>query len=192
MWREPAEGIEIFVETNGIHTGIVVPLQNKVHDWTDIIRPEHIKAPLYGPTHVQIGWGHAGVYRNAQHWKDLRVQDAVSAIVGSNEVLLHVSYLRRPAANSYRRSLRVDDETYRKIISRIQAKFVLNNYGQPSPSAGYGEYDLFYEARGKYHAFNTCNNWTSEVLRNAGVRVGIWTPFQGGVMRWFPAKSERP
>ena len=33
----------------------------------------------------------------------------------------------------------------------------------------------------------TCNEWTGSILRNAGVRIGAWTPFNSGVMRWFTA-----
>ncbi|HVJ01043.1 MAG TPA: DUF2459 domain-containing protein [Sphingomonas sp.] len=33
--------------------------------------------------------------------------------------------------------------------------------------------------------FNTCNNWTGEGLRTAGAKMGIWTPFTWGVMKWL-------
>ena len=36
-----------------------------------------------------------------------------------------------------------------------------------------------------YNALNTCNTWTGSVLKKAGVRIGMWTPLPGGVMRWF-------
>jgi Protein of unknown function (DUF2459) len=47
--------------------------------------------------------------------------------------------------------------------------------------------DVFYTAQGRYSALNTCNSWTRDRLAEAGVRVGRWTPFAGGVMRWFAA-----
>ena len=52
--------------------------------------------------------------------------------------------------------------------------------------AGYGRQDVFYEAPGHYTARNTCNQWTSDRLAEAGVRTGWWTPFAGGVMKWVP------
>ncbi|QJB68604.1 TIGR02117 family protein [Parasphingorhabdus halotolerans] len=190
-WNSPDDGIELFVETNGLHTGIIMPIRTDAHDWSDLIRPEHMTDPaLYG-SHILVGWGHAGVYRNTRYWRDLRVSDAASAIFGSDETLVHVYHLTYPQAYPhYRRSLKVSEVEYRKIAAAIRARFVLNDAGLPTPSRGYGKDDLFYHARGHYNAFYTCNSWTSDVLRQAGVRTGRWTPFQGGVMRWVPEKAE--
>ena len=57
--------------------------------------------------------------------------------------------------------------------------------GQSRAYAAYGPDNLFYDSYGHYSAIQTCNNWTGDILRNAGVRIGIWTPMPGGVMRWF-------
>ena len=53
-------------------------------------------------------------------------------------------------------------------------------------SAGYTPRDVFYAATGHYGALRTCNVWTGEALRHAGVRMGRWTPFESDVMRWIP------
>lgn len=186
-WKSPDDGIELFIETNGLHTGIIMPMRSDVHDWGEFIRPEHLDSPtLYG-SHILVGWGHEGVYRNAEHWQDLRFKDAASAIFGSDDVLLHIYHLNYPQAYPhYRRSFKVSEAEYRLIVKAVEERFVLDQARQPLPSSGYGNGDLFYRAHGHYNAFYTCNNWTNDVLRRAGIRTGIWTPFQGGVMRWFP------
>ena len=182
----PDDGVELFVETNGVHTGIVVPLVSDAADWRDLFQPEHMTDPRTYGSHVLIGWGHEGVYRNAERWTDLRSGDAVSAIVGSERVLLHVYHLHYPQAQPrYRRSLRVSEAQYRRLAGAIRRSIVTGPDGAPIGSPGYGPSDLFYRAKGNYTAFTTCNEWTSAVLREAGVRTGIWTPFAGGVMRWF-------
>lgn len=186
FWKSPDDGMELFIETNGLHTGIIMPIYSDVHDWSNLIRPEHLDDPREYGSHILVGWGHEGVYRNTRYWQDLRLSDAASAIFGSNEVLLHVYHLNYPQAYPhYRRSFKVSEAEYRKIVDAIEARFVLDEAGNPVPSSGYGRDDLFYESRGYYNAFYTCNSWTSDVLRQAGIRTGIWTPFQGGVMRWF-------
>src|SRR3546814_9049069 len=38
-WVEPGQGVRIFVYSNGVHTGIVVPTANKVKDWRSLVRP---------------------------------------------------------------------------------------------------------------------------------------------------------
>lgn len=186
-WKSPDIGIELFVETNGLHTGIIMPIQSDVHDWSDLIKPDDLDSPGRYGSHILVGWGHAGVYRNTEQWQDLRFSDAASAIFGSDDVLLHVYHLKYPQAYPhYRRSFRVSEAEYRKIVAAITTRFVLDSDGRPNPSIGYGQDDLFYEAKGDYNAFYTCNSWTGDVLRQAGIRTGRWTPFQGGVMRWFP------
>ncbi|PHR21268.1 MAG: TIGR02117 family protein [Sphingopyxis sp.] len=190
-WESPDEGIELFIETNGLHTGIIMPIWSDVHDWRPLIRPEDLANPSAYGSHILVGWGHEGVYRNARYWKDLRASDALSALFGSDDVLIHVDHLRYPQAYPpYRRRLKVSEAEYRKIAAAIEARFVLDDEGRAQPTPGYGQYDLFYRSRGHYSALHTCNNWTSDVLRQAGIRTGLWTPFQGGVMRWFPDSAE--
>ncbi|MEW4467268.1 TIGR02117 family protein [Parasphingorhabdus sp. JC815] len=185
FWKSPDDGLELFIETNGLHTAIIMPAYSDVHDWRTLIRPEDIDSSMGYSSHVMIGWGHEGVYRNAEHWQDLRFSDAVSAILGSDDVLLHVYHLNYPQAYPrFRRSIMVSEAEYRLIVEAIKGRFVLDQAGQSIPSAGYGKHDIFYKARGHYNVFYTCNSWTSDVLRQAGIRTGIWTPFQGGVMRW--------
>jgi len=190
-WQSTEDGIEMFIETNGVHTGIIMPILSDVHDWTPLIRPEDLQDPSRYGSHILVGWGHEGVYRNTRIWNDLRASDAISAIFGSSEVLIHVYHLNYPKAYPYyRRRLIVSAAEFRKIAAAIEARFVLDDLHRPQPSSGYGDDDLFYQSRGHYNAFYTCNNWTSDVLRQAGIRTGLWTPFQGGVMRWFPEPHE--
>ncbi len=190
-WQSPEDGIELFIETNGLHTGIIMPIWSDVHDWTPLVRPEHLQDPSRYGSHILVGWGHEGVYRNTRAWRDLRASDAISAIFGSDNVLIHVDHLRYPQAYPhYRRRLTVSAAEYRKIAAAIGEKFTLDSHQRSQSSRGYGESDLFYQSHGHYNAFYTCNNWTSDVLQQAGIRTGLWTPFQGGVMRWFPEEGE--
>ena len=190
-WQSPDDGIELFVETNGLHTGIVMPIWNEIHDWTPLVRPEDLADPSRYGSHILVGWGHEGVYRNTRTWQDLRASDAISAIFGSDHVLVHVDHLQYPQAYPhYRRRLVVSPAEYRKIAAAIEARFLLDDQYRSQPSPGYGASDLFYRSHGHYNAFHTCNNWTGEVLQQAGIRTGLWTPFQGGVMRWFPESAE--
>jgi len=46
----------------------------------------------------------------------------------------------------------------------------------PVPAAGFTDTGRFFEARGRFQIFRTCNTWMSRTLRAAGLRFGIWTP----------------
>ena len=127
-WQSPDDGIELFVETNGLHTGIVMPIWNEIHDWTPLVRPEDLADPSRYGSHILVGWGHEGIYRNTRTWQDLRASDAISAIFGSDHVLIHVDHLQYPQAYpQYRRSLTVSPAEYRKIAAAIEAKFLLDD-----------------------------------------------------------------
>ena len=186
-WRSPANGVDIFIESNGVHVSLIVPISTAGQDLGDLIRPDDLADPdLYG-THVMIGWGHRAVYRNAQNWGDVKSGDIASAVVGSDETTLHVYHLMNPQPLPYRKMFRVSPAQFGSIIRQIRATFQTNAVGESRSYQGYGPDNLFYDSVGHYDAITTCNTWTGKVLRNAGVRVGIWTPMPGGVMRWVDA-----
>ena len=39
---------------------------------------------------------------------------------------------------------------------------------------GFG--DRFYKAEGHFNLLNPCNVWVSEIMKNAGMGSGLWTP----------------
>jgi uncharacterized protein (TIGR02117 family) len=184
-WKQPKEGIDIFVESNGVHVSLIIPISAVGEDLSDLVRPDQLADPeMYG-THIMVGWGHGAVYRNARTWADVQSRDIASAIFGSDETTLHIYHLINPKVLPYRKTLSVTPQQYRTIVTQIRTTFRLNPQGGSVAHPAYGADNLFYDSKGHYSAFHTCNNWTGEILRNAGVRIGLWTPLPGGVMRWF-------
>lgn len=61
--------------------------------------------------------------------------------------------------------------------------------GHPLIIAGahYGANDAFFEARGHYSLFETCNEWTRRGLAAAGVRVPVWAPFDKALFYQLPS-----
>jgi uncharacterized protein (TIGR02117 family) len=94
----------------------------------------------------------------------------------------HAGARRRGAAATGIRTLVLRPDEYRRLAAFIRRSFA----GRPAHRHGYGGWDVFYDARGTYSAVRTCNAWTGEALRHAGVRMGSWTPFPYTVMRWLP------
>ncbi|RED17560.1 TIGR02117 family protein [Parasphingopyxis lamellibrachiae] len=184
-WQEPDTGITIYVHDNGVHTGLVLPRRNAIADWSDLVRPEHLADPRYASDHLLFGWGDRTFYLETPTWGDLRPSTAFAALFGSEASLVHVDHIAAPRQADDLRAIRVTPDQYRRVALEIRARFALGNGGQSRPVGGYGPADVFYEAHGRYNALRTCNEWTGSVLRNAGIRVGAWTPFNFGVMRWF-------
>ncbi len=184
-WREPAQGITIYIRSNGVHTWIVMPKLNEEMDWRLYAAPEHLRDPRWGRAdHVAIGYGNREFYLNTPTWADLSLKTATAAMVGSGPTLLHVEHVDRPRAEEWQRPLRLTAEQYRRLAGYIQRRFRLDAAGRPIPvlGRGYANYDMFYEANGGYSFVMTCNEWTGRALRAAGVRIGLWTPFEQSIM----------
>lgn len=180
--RAPAEGVHIFVESNGVHTGIIVPKVAAGVDWRGVARAEDLRDPRYGAfDHVAFGWGEKTFYLETPTWADVKLRTVMGAAFGSTRTLMHVDHLPRPRAGDGAREIVVTPKQYRRLAAYIRASF--RDGG--ARYRGYAGYDAFYEANGRYSAVRTCNAWTGDALRFAGVRVGKWTPFPVTVMGWF-------
>ena len=61
QWRAPADGVTLYVETNGFHTGFILPARAEGIDWHRIFPPTDLSDSRYHATgatdHVAIGWG---------------------------------------------------------------------------------------------------------------------------------------
>ena len=183
-WRAPVEGVHIFVESNGVHTGIIVP---KVAvavgvDWRGVARAEDLRDPRFaGYDHVAFGWGEKTFYLETPTWADVKLRTVLAAATGSTRTLMHVEHLPVPRAGDGAREIVVTPAQYRRLAAYIRASF--RDGG--ARYRGYAGYDAFYDANGRYDAVRTCNSWTGDALRFAGVRVGAWTPFPVTVLGWF-------
>lgn len=181
-WRAPAQGVRIYVESNGIHTGIVVPKAAAGVDWRPIIKAEHLRDPRYaGFDHASFGWGEAKFYVETPTWWHLRPGTVLAAAIGSPRTLMHVDHVPAPKLGPDVRTLVLTPAQYRRLAAYIRASFV----ERAAYRHGYWSNDAFYTARGRYSAVQTCNAWTGDALRFAGVRMGAWTPFPATVMWWF-------
>jgi uncharacterized protein (TIGR02117 family) len=186
-WQEATGGVEILVETNGVHTALVLPLVTPEKDWRAEFPASDIALAHRPYTHVSISWGEREVFLNTPTWWDLRARTVLRIVGVGGEGLLHIAHYVRPAPSATARPLMLSRAEYRRLVAAIEQTL------PPAPRTrhpGYGPQDVFYDASGRYTATNTCNQWTSDMLARAGVRTGWWTPFAGGVMKWVPKPGE--
>jgi uncharacterized protein (TIGR02117 family) len=185
-WRAPAPGaagvVTIWVESNGVHTGIVVPKVAAGVDWRGLARPEHLADPRYARhDHLSFGWGERAFYLETPTWAEVKPATVLAAAVGSRRTLVHVDHVPQPRVGVDVRRIVVTEEQYRRLAAFIAASVA------PGARAyqGYYAYDTFYDGTGRYSAARTCNAWTGAALAHAGVRVGWWTPLPATVMWWI-------
>jgi uncharacterized protein (TIGR02117 family) len=184
-WTEPAEGVRIFVRTNGVHTWLLVPKVTPEMDWRRYAPGEDLRDPGWGAgDHLALGYGNRTFYLETPTWGDLTMKNAFLAAFGRGRSLMHADHDHDPKPTDYQRPLTLSREQYRRLAEHIGASFQRDAAGRTMPvlGRGYGGSDMFYEAVGPYSAFYTCNSWTGEALRAAGVRMGVWTPFSQSIM----------
>ncbi len=184
----PAQGVEIMVETNGVHTGIVMPVLSPVKDWRATF-PSAGEPRTDGliPTHIAIGWGEKEVFLNTPTWGDLKVSTALRIAFRGGEGLMRVGHYYHPQPSTHHRPIRLSEREYARLVERVEAAL------PPLPDgAARKNYDSFeqgarnYDAAGRYTLANTCNQWVGDTLAHAGIEMGLWTPLAGGVMKWIP------
>lgn len=185
---DETETVEIMVETNGTHTSIIVPIVSSAKDWRESFPSASAPRPDgHLPTHVSIGWGEREVFLHVPTWGDLRAATALRIATVGGDPLVRVSHYVRPMASENHRPLRISIEQYRQLVSSIERVLPDVPPGE-SREVLRGTYvdDAYYEAVGSYTLGNTCNTWVGDTLAEAGVEMGMWTPFAGGVMKWIP------
>ncbi len=182
-WREADRGVTIFVNTNGVHTGIGMPLHNEIMDWRPYVPAEHLRVPARG-NYIIVGYGHRDFYLNTPSWAELSLATAFNAATGLGRTLVHVDHVQDPRESGEQKAITLTADEYRRLVDYIRPRFRLDAEGRtiPVPGRGYYTNDAFYEANGGYSAIMTCNEWTGRALRAAGVRMGLWTPIEQSVM----------
>lgn len=197
-WSEPARGITIMVETNGVHTGIVMPVVSEVKDWRTTFPSAGEPRPQDGqlPTHIAVGWGEKEVFLNTPTWGDLKLATVVRIVLHGGEGLMRVAHYVRPAPSEHHRPVTLRPAEYARLVERVEAALPALPPG--AERRNYPSYELgarHYDAAGRYTVTNTCNQWVSDVLAHAGMEIGTWTPLAGGVMQWVdepgPVSSAR-
>jgi uncharacterized protein (TIGR02117 family) len=183
-WKEADRGAIIFVRTNGVHTWLMVPTVAAGIDWRPLAPAHHIRDPRYAGNYLAIGYGNRDFYLNTPTWGDLSPRVALAAAFGRGPSLIHVEHERDPRPNEYQQRIVLTGSEYRSLAAHIRRSFETDASGRTIPllGRGYGPADIFYRGRGRYDAYRTCNEWTGEALRAAGVRAGIWTPLSQSIM----------
>lgn len=188
-FRADPNGVEIAVVHNGLHTDVILPLKTPQSDWWECFSADDFSCDASVYRFASMGWGNRAFYLETPTWSDVRMTTVAKALAGIGDSVLHVDlFYDLPPASESCRHIRISTAHYTRLVERVRDTLTLRSDGRACviPNAAYHDSDAFYEATGHYSLLRTCNVWTSDVLRAAGVRVGWWTPFAGGVFSQLP------
>ena len=179
-WIEPEEGIKIYLADNGVHSDIIMPARVGSLDWALVVPKKDFAAADAGADWVAFGSGEERVYLETPRWRDIKPRTVWSALAGGKRVM-HVEWVADPGYSV--REIRLRPAEYRRLWAAIRSDFALDPDGatQHIDRPGYSPSDAFYWATGKASALRTCNSWTANRLRLAGVKTSLWPPFVQGL-----------
>ena len=179
--------IPIYLMSNGIHTDIVMPMRNQIYDWNQIVNPLDTRSGQPAQ-YVGIGWGDKGFYLESPTWDNLSASTAFKAVSGIGDSALHVTFFARPPMeHTDSIKIQLTPAEYERLVASILPSFRVDaqSHAMLIPNAHYHDSDAFYEARGTYHLFNTCNTWATKRLKMSGLKAVVWTPFSGSLMNAY-------
>ena len=165
---------EIFIKSNGVHTDIILNQQDVKKSITSKLNQQF-------SNYLAFGWGDKGFYIDIPTWDDLTFSVATNAMFLPSETAMHVTPFQ--SVNSNWISVKISENQLDALLNFIEVSFKLKEKKfDKIDFAGYTDMDAFYEAKGSYNLFKTCNVWTCMALKEAEVKTAVWSPFDWGII----------
>lgn len=179
--------IVVYVNSNGVHTDIIVPVKNEVKDWTGQILYSETKANDTLAKYVAFGWGDKGFYLNTPKWSDLKASTAFNAAFYMGTSAMHTRFYKTVRQNDSCVKLTITKQDYQMLVDYIEKSFEYDENGETIwiVNRSYGQYDAFYEGNGKYSLFKTCNTWTNNALKAANQKACLWTTYDKAILNKY-------
>jgi len=188
--NQPIE-MAIYISTNGFHTDIIMPVKTEMFDWSEKIKISHTKSKDSVQNFVAVGWGNEDFFINIPSWSELELSIAVKAVLGIGPSAIHTTFLKSVKEDEFCRKIELSKSQYINLVNFIESYFKkdsLGNFINISTPNTYESNDAFYEAKGRFTPFFTCNTWVNSALKSSGLRSCLWTPFQSGIFKIFEEK----
>jgi uncharacterized protein (TIGR02117 family) len=193
-WRPTPGGRAVYLDSNGVHVDLVLPA---LIDGRDLREDYPLEHPDRDAQWISFGWGDRGFFLDAAEWQNLTLGTALRATLLPTPTLMHVDYDRwAPLPDEDCVRVEVSEVELARLLAWVDAGFARDEAGRPiriegagyrrssgGPPDGAFADNAFFEARGSYHLFRTCNEWTRQGLEQAGIRAPIWSPFDEPILR---------
>jgi len=180
---EKSDDVTIYINSNGVHTDILVPIKNEVKDWTKTILYIQTKSKDSLMNYVAFGWGDKGFYLDTPKWSDLKASTAAKAAFYLGTSAMHTKFYNKVKEDAECVKVTISKKDYQDMVKYIEDSFQLDdkNNVQWITNQSYGQYDAFYEGKGKYSLFYTCNTWANNCLKAGHQKAALWTVYDKGI-----------
>ena len=183
--RSPAScDVKICVINFGIHSEIIVPVQNKNFDWRKHLSLDQIGAGKNADyKYLAFGWGEREFYMNAPREIDAKIPAGIKALFLPNPSVIRVEGYKNLPRNFEIECFGVSQTGYLKLNKFIKDTFQLDPQGEKIRlSYGRPRNVSYFEAKGTYSILRNCNSWTAEGLRKADVNTPVWAGLSTAIM----------
>ena len=176
-------GVEIFMKSDGVHTDFVLPVKTSTKDWSKTFLRSYTKSNDSTKQHISIGWGDQGFFLNTPQWSDLTFETAFNAAFYRGKSAIHTNYILEKDILDNKKRLVISKRQYQLLCTYIEKSIVYNSNHSIAviPNRGYWDNDCFYQSKGSYGLFSTCNSWINSGLIAANLQACLWTPFNSGI-----------
>ena len=198
LWppRADARSVEIYVVSNGYHTGVAIPrgtlaefASGRGYPALLALTQRFNQFPW-----LEIGWGDEEFYRKVPTVGDLTLPIALRALFSpGNKSVLHVVGLPDDPVRTFPSAemvaIPLSRNGFDQLLAKLDATFVPPQ-GGALPDAGPGLYgpSLFYPAVGNFSLLRVCNHWIGDLLNAAGLpTTPVVDTFSSGLLldlRW--------
>jgi uncharacterized protein (TIGR02117 family) len=183
---KPVRGndVAIYIQTNGDHTDIVVPVKNQIKDWATEISYQNTVSKDTTCNYIAIGWGDKGFYLNTPTWSQLKFSTAFKAAFWLSTSAVHATFCKNLQESIDCKKIMLSNAQYTSLVKYIDDTFKRTASNHPiniKTKANYDNEDAFYEAKGRYNLFYTCNTWANDALKACGQKACLWTAFDAGI-----------
>ena len=168
----------IYLNTNGVHLDIIIPVSEIDNDLKKGLKMKDEK-------YLSFGWGDENFYLNTPTWNDLTFKNAFSALFLDSNTLSHLT--KYSEKNSEWTVVNLNEKQLAKLNKYILTSFKFDESGNKMilENKGYSTNDDFYKAIGSYSCIKTCNSWANSALKRSDLKSCYWTPFDFGIINKY-------
>ncbi|HAA30088.1 MAG TPA: hypothetical protein DCE56_23375 [Cyanobacteria bacterium UBA8553] len=169
---------KVCVAMFGIHTNIIVPIQNDVFDWRN-----YLALNLTNQQYIGFGLGERTWYMNPPTRLEDILSQGIRALFFPNPSVLRMHKHERFPEHYEIECVGVGKLDYLALMQFIKSSFQRSQQGDKiqivyNPNSG----KAFYEATGSYSLVRNSNHWTAEGLNIANVNTPLWIRFSTAIM----------
>ena len=176
--------VAIYIMTNGVHTDIIVPAVSAEMNWTKEISYQNTLEADSTYQYLAMGWGDKKFYLETPEFSDLKLSNGLRAISGLSTSAMHTTYYKNIREDPSCKKIIISKAQYRQLIDYVLNSFKKDETGHlinVKSNIHYDIGDAFYEAKGSYSIFKTCNTWANAALKACGQKSCLWTIFDTGI-----------